>query len=51
MLAQKQVSEMKLNNIKIKNAQPKDKMYRLCDDDNLTLDVYINYRNLAGGDK
>lgn len=33
---------MKLNNIKIKNAKPKDKMYRLSDGDNLYLEVTPN---------
>lgn len=33
---------MKLNNIQIKNAKPRDKMYRLCDGDNLYLEINPN---------
>jgi len=33
---------MKLNNIKIKNAKPKDKMYRISDGDNLYLEINTN---------
>lgn len=33
---------MKLTNIQIKNAKPKDRMYRLCDGDNLLLEIHPN---------
>lgn len=33
---------MKLTNIQIKNAKPKDKMYRLGDGDNLLLEIHPN---------
>lgn len=33
---------MKLTNIQIKNAKPKEKMYRLCDGENLLLEIHPN---------